>query len=128
MEYNQHCNKVYGFTVKGYKPVDDNESPLAAKVLVVVVIGLTGSWRLPIMYYLMNAKNSRQRFPWPCGFAAWLMTADLKIPLSSYQHPFKQALSKVKFSMCTRALTHLLEPHWPLLVELEDCSIYFSNR
>jgi hypothetical protein len=42
----------------GNGPIDADSSPQATKVLMILAVGLAGSWRLPVAYYLTNGTNA----------------------------------------------------------------------
>ena len=58
MDYDKRSGKVYGFTDIGHGPIDGDSSPQATKVLMILAVGLCGSWKLPVAYYLTNGTNS----------------------------------------------------------------------
>ena len=59
LDYDQRTGKIHGFTDIGNGPQDDGDSPQATKVLMVIGVGLNGSWRLPLAYYLTNGANAQ---------------------------------------------------------------------
>ena len=76
IEYTRTHHKVSGFTDIGYGPIDDDDGPIATKVFMVLAVGLSGSWRLPVAYYLTNGTKADiqamlikaiMNKPWECG-------------------------------------------------------------
>jgi len=58
VDYDKNTGKVYGFTNIGNGALDDDQQPQASKVLLVLAVGINGSWRLPVAYYLTDGTNA----------------------------------------------------------------------
>jgi hypothetical protein len=58
LDYDKRSKKMFGFTDIGNGPIDADSSPQAIKVLMILAVGLAGSWRLPVAYYLTNGTNA----------------------------------------------------------------------
>ena len=52
IEYSRTCHKVFGFMNMGYGPINEDYSPAATKILMVVAIDPSGSQHLSVVCYL----------------------------------------------------------------------------
>jgi len=57
IETDRH-GKVHGFQDLGCGPLDDDSHPQATKALVVLGVGLSGHWKLPLGYLLTNGASA----------------------------------------------------------------------
>jgi DNA transposase THAP9 len=85
IEFDRRSGKVYGFTDIGCGALSDDSQPQATKVLLVVAVGVTGYWKLPVAYYLTDGANADLQTSiikdvieqlWECGCVAVSVTFD----------------------------------------------------
>ena len=85
IDFDRRSGKVYGFTDIGCGGLNDDSQPQATKVLMVVAVGVTGYWKLPLAYYLTDSANANLQTSllkdvieqlWECGCMAISVTFD----------------------------------------------------
>ena len=85
IDFDRRSGKVYGFTDIGCVALNDDSQPQATKVLMVVAVGVTGYWKLPLAYYLTDGANANLQTSvlndvieqlWECGCVAISVTFD----------------------------------------------------
>jgi len=85
VDFDRRSGQVYGFTDIGCGALDDDSQPQATKVLMVVAVGVTGYWKLPVAYYLTDSSNAQLQSSvlndvikqlWECGCVAISVTFD----------------------------------------------------
>jgi len=85
IDYDRKSGKIYGFTDIGCGPLNDDSQPQAKKVLMVVAVGITGYWKLPLAYYLTDGATADLQTSvlkdnltklWECGCVAVSVTFD----------------------------------------------------
>ena len=85
IDYDRRSGKIYGFTDVGCGGLNDDSQPQATKVLMVVAVGVTGYWKLPVAYCFTDGTNADLQASllkdvitklWECGCVAISVTFD----------------------------------------------------